>query len=91
MHMSDFFEKLIDHQLALGAITDTQGDTLRSVFEALSSEQSTQLEELLNEYPHMVNALIDNVGKKIQAIDSGDIERWKEVVAEEVKIVREQS
>lgn len=83
--MIDFFTRLIEEQLAGGFITKEQANFLTTFFDVVPPEQKVMLEQVLVSDPRLVALLIDNIGKKMKAVRSEDIDAWREVVADEVR------
>jgi len=83
--MNDYFEQLILDQVFAGAIDEAQADFLKNFFAVMTPEQKTELEAALRAEPRLIPFMIENIGKKITAIDSGSMEKWEEVVADEIQ------
>ncbi len=72
-------------QLASGAVTKEQAEGLAEFFGVIPAQERLQLETALTADPRLIPFVLDNIGKKIRAVESGDMDVWKWVVADELK------
>lgn len=83
--MSDYFEQLIAGNAESGTITAEQADMLREFLQVITPEQQSELQAGITAEPRLFSFLVDNIEKKIRAINSGDMEVWNWVVEDELR------
>jgi hypothetical protein len=83
--MSDYFEQLIAGNVESGTITAEQADMLREFLQVITPEQQSELQAGITAEPRLFSFLVDNIEKKIRAINSGDMEVWNWVVEDELR------
>lgn len=80
-----FFQDLIDNQLSSGAITVAEAEVIRKVFSMMPEVQRLEAQNVLTKYPHLIPLIIANVLQKVKAVDSGSLDEWEKVVADQAK------